>query len=411
MRADESQSHQSASATTTHRMSCTESSVKFKQPFTTPIIPATSRKFRIFDTTASLGDTHGMRPAIANINIENLQHNYRLLSSRAKPAKIMAVVKANAYGHGLAPVSSALFDEGCRHFSVTDASEGMELRELLPEAESIVLFSGIFDSDDAEFACKQALTPTITGKHQLGLLQSAGFSGSVWIKINTGMQRLGADNPARLMDQCRANGIQIAGIMSHLACADTPEHPLNRVQAEEFSTLCQQLDPKLPASLLNSAGLVALPDEMHDFVRPGLALYGAEPVATEPLGVRPVMQLTGQVMHVREIAAGVSLSYGASFTAPGDMKIAVVSLGYGDGLPRSVSNCGRAYAKGMLFPIVGRVCMDYCLIDCTTNHLEPGDTIEFWGDGLTASIVSDLAGTIPYELFTGVGKRVCRRII
>ena len=398
-------------ATTVHHMSCTEPSVKFNQPFTTPIISATSRKFRTFDTIASLGDTHGMRPAIANINIENLRHNYRLLSSRAKPAKIMAVVKANAYGHGLAPVSSALFDEGCRHFSVTDASEGMELRELLPEAESIVLLSGIFDAEDAELACKQALTPTITSKHQLELLQSAGFSGSVWIKINTGMQRLGADNPAQLMDQCRANGIKIAGIMSHLACADTPEHPLNRAQAEEFSTLCQQLDPKLPASLLNSAGLVALPDEMHDFVRPGLALYGAEPVATEPLGVRPVMQLTGQVMHVREIATGVSLSYGASFTAPGDMKIAVVSLGYGDGLPRSVSNCGQAYAKGMLFPIVGRVCMDYCLIDCTTNHLEPGDTIEFWGDKLTASTVSDLAGTIPYELFTGVGKRVCHRVV
>ncbi len=396
---------------TTHRMSYTEPSVKSRRPFTTPTIPTTSRKFRTFDTIASLGDTHGMRPAIANINIKNLRHNYRLLSSRTKPAKIMAVVKANAYGHGLAPISSALFDEGCRHFSVTDASEGMELRELLPEAESIVLLSGIFDSNDAELARKQTLTPTITSKHQLELLQSAGFSGSVWIKINTGMQRLGADNPARLMDRCRANGIKIAGIMSHLACADTPEHPLNRVQAEEFSTLCQQLGPKLPASLLNSAGLVTLPDEMHDFVRPGLALYGAEPVATEPLGVKPVMQLTGQVMHIREITAGVSLSYGASFTAPGDMKIAIVSLGYGDGLPRAVSNCGQAYAKGVLFPIVGRVCMDYCLIDCSTNHLEPGDTIEFWGEKLAASTVSDLAGTIPYELFTGVGKRVCRRVV
>ncbi|MCF7822139.1 MAG: alanine racemase [Mariprofundaceae bacterium] len=352
-----------------------------------------------------------MRPAIANINIENLRHNYRLLSSRAGHAKIMAVVKANAYGHGLALVSSALFDEGCRQFSVTDASEGMALRKLLPEAESIVLFSGIFDADDAGLARQHALTPAITGNHQLRLLQSAGFSGSVWIKINTGMQRLGADDPARLMHQCRASSIEIAGIMSHLACADTPEHPLNRAQAEEFSTLCQQLDPELPASLLNSAGLVALPDQMHDFVRPGLALYGAEPVPTEPLGVRPVMQLTGQVMHVREIAEGVSLSYGASFTAPDNMKIAVVSLGYGDGLPRILSSCGQAYARGTWFPIVGRICMDYCLIDCTTNHLKPGDTVEFWGEKLTVSTVSDLAGTIPYELLTGVGTRVCRRAI
>ena len=397
--------------TTSHRMGCMEPCAKFKQPFTTPVISITSRKFRTFDTISSLGDTHAMRPAIANINIENLRHNYRLLSNRAGPAKIMAVVKANAYGHGLALVSSTLFDEGCRHFSVTDANEGMELRELLPEAESIVLLSGIFDADDAQLACNHTLTPTITNSHQLKLLHAAGFGGSVWIKINTGMQRLGADNPDQLMDQCRANSINVAGIMSHLACADTPEHPLNRAQAEEFSTLCQQLDPELPTSLLNSAGLVALPDQTHDFIRPGLALYGAEPVATEPLGVRPVMQLTGQVMHVREIAKGVRLSYGASFTAPDDMKIAVVSLGYGDGLPRILSNCGHVFARDKFLPIVGRICMDYCLIDCTMNILKPGDMVEFWGNRLTASTVSDLAGTIPYELFTGVGNRVCRRAI
>ncbi|MFC1542681.1 alanine racemase [Pseudomonadota bacterium] len=367
--------------------------------------------FRTFDTIRSVGDTHGMRPAIANINIENLRHNYRLLSSRARPARIMAVVKANAYGHGLDLVSSVLFDEGCRDFSVTDANEGMELRELLPEAESIVLLSGIFDPDDAEIACREALTPTITNSHQLKLLHSAGFSGSAWIKINTGMQRLGADNPAQLMEQCRECGIDIAGIMSHLACADTPEHPLNRIQADEFSVLCQQLGPKLPASLLNSAGLVALPEEMHDFVRPGLAIYGAEPVPAEPLGVRPVMQLTGQVMHVRDIARGVSLSYGASFTAPDNMKIAVISLGYGDGLPRLLSNCGHASGQNTLFPIVGRICMDYCLIDCSENGLKPGDSVEFWGNSLAASDVAELAGTISYELFTSVGKRVFRKAI
>ena len=352
-----------------------------------------------------------MRPAIANINIENLRHNYRLLSNRAGPAKIMAVVKANAYGHGLSLISSALFDEGCRDFSVTDANEGRELRQLLPGAESIVLFSGIFDNEDARIASEQALTPTITNNHQLKLLEKAAFSGSVWIKINTGMQRLGADDPAQLMALCHASSINIAGIMSHLACADTPEHPLNRAQAEEFSSLCQQLDPKLPASLLNSAGLVALPDEIHNFVRPGLALYGAEPVAMEPLGVRPVMQLTGQVMHVRDISKGVSLSYGASFTASDNMRVAIISLGYGDGLPRILSNCGHASMQGVLFPIVGRICMDYCLIDCSAKRLEPGDSVEFWGESLSASTVSDLADTIPYELFTGVDRRVCRMAI
>ncbi|MDT8375455.1 MAG: alanine racemase [Mariprofundaceae bacterium] len=398
-------------ATIAYHTGYREGCAVFRPPVTTSAIAARPHRCRTFDTIASVGDTHAMRPAIANINIENLRHNYRLLGSRAGAAKTMAVVKANAYGHGLAPVSSALFDEGCRLFAVTDAGEGMALRELLPGAESIVLFSGIFDADDAGLACRHTLTPAIANDHQLRLLQSAGFHGSVWIKVNTGMQRLGADDPARLIDRCRSCGIEVAGIMSHLACADTPEHPLNRMQAEEFSTLCQQLDPELPASLLNSAGLVALPDQMHDFIRPGLALYGAEPVPAEPLGVKPVMQLTGQVMHVREIGKGVSLSYGASFTARDDMRIAVVSLGYGDGLPRTLSNCGQAYARGMRFPIVGRICMDYCLIDCTTKHLKPGDTVEFWGEKLAVSTASDLAGTIPYELFTGVATRVCRRAV
>jgi len=352
-----------------------------------------------------------MRPAIANINIENLRQNYHLISSRAGSAKIMAVVKANAYGHGLDLISTALFEEGCRDFSVTDANEGRELRKLLPDAESIVLLSGIFDAEDAELACEFSLTPTITSMDQLILLQTAAFNDSVWIKINTGMQRLGADDPALLIEQCRAINIDVAGIMSHLACADTPEHPLNRAQAEEFARQCQQLGSQLPASLLNSAGLVALPNEMYEFIRPGLALYGAEPVPTEPLGVKPVMQLTGEVMHVRNITKGVSLSYGASFTAPHDMKVAIISLGYGDGLPRILSNCGHASAEGDNFPIVGRICMDYCLIDCSESALKPGDNVEFWGETLAASDVANLTNTIAYELFTGVGKRVCRKAL
>jgi len=368
-----------------------------------------SSEWRNFDTISPHDDTHAMRPAIANINIANLRHNYHLISSRTGSAKVMAVVKANAYGHGLGLIATSLFDEGCRDFSVTDASEGRELRELLPDAESIVLLSGIFDKADAEFANEFDLTPTITSSAQLELLRSAGFIGSVWIKINTGMQRLGADDPVQLIEQCRANNTEVAGIMSHLACADTPEHPLNRVQAEEFSAQCRKLSPQLPASLLNSAGLVALPDEMHEFVRPGLALYGAEPVPEEPLGVKPVMQFTGEVMHVRDIAKGVSLSYGASFRASNDMKVAIISLGYGDGLPRNLSNCGHVFAQGHNFPIVGRICMDYCLIDCSENVLKPGDSVEFWGETLTASDVAILAGTISYELFTSVGKRVCRR--
>ncbi|MDX8402839.1 MAG: alanine racemase [Mariprofundaceae bacterium] len=350
-----------------------------------------------------------MRPAVAYINLANLKHNFQLLERRSGDAEIMAVVKANAYGHGLELVAPALFDAGCRHFAVTDASEGEKARKLLPEAKSIVLLSGIFDASDAKLASLCHLTPVITHKHQEELLNAAEFTGSVWIKINTGMHRLGADDPKQLIEACRTHGIKLAGIMSHLACADTPEHPLNAAQADEFSTRCQQLDPKLPSSLLNSAGLIALPDQTHDFIRPGIALYGAEPVPAEPLGLKPVMQLTGQVMHVHQIPKGVSLSYGASFTAKNQMSVAVISLGYGDGLPRHLSNQGHAYHEGTCFPIVGRICMDFSLIDCTHQPLKAGDTIEFWGEQQHANDVAHSIDTIAYELFTGIDQRVCRQ--
>ena len=363
----------------------------------------------IIDATSPCHNTNGMRPAIASINIANLKHNLRLLKERAQGAEIMAIVKANAYGHGLDLIAPALFDAGCRHFGVTDATEGDKLRRTLPDATSIVLLSGIFDTDDASDAVAAKLTPVITENDQVDLLHAARFTGSVWIKINTGMQRLGADDPAALIALCSSYGIHIAGIMSHLACADSPEHPLNRAQAEEFAKARSELAPHGAASLLNSAGIISLPHCTFDFIRPGIALYGIEPVTDEPLGVKPVMQLTGRVMQVHQISKGVTLSYGASFTAPKDMQVAVVSLGYGDGLPRQLSNRGAAVCNGIKLPIVGRVCMDFSLVDVSDSNIQSGDTLEFWGEQHSASDVADSIDTIAYELFTGINERVCRR--
>lgn len=363
------------------------------------------------DANTPCHNTNGMRPAIASINIANLQHNFTLLAQCSQGAEVMAVIKANAYGHGLNLIAPALFDTGCRHFAVTDATEGGEARKLIPEAKSIVLLSGIFDASDAVLAASAKLTPVITSTAQAELLRTAGFTGAVWIKVNTGMQRLGADDPATLIEQCESSGISIAGIMSHLACADTPEHPLNRVQAEEFRSTHQHLAPDLAASLLNSAGVVSLPDATFDFIRPGIALYGIEPVVEKPLGLKPVMQLTGEVMQVHQVAKGTSLSYGASFTAPEEMRIAVISLGYGDGLPRHLSNLGSAIYQGHRLSIVGRVCMDFCLVDVGTHEINRGDPIEFWGESLGAGEVAEQIGTIAYELFTDINKRVHRRAI
>ncbi|MDX8395599.1 MAG: alanine racemase [Mariprofundaceae bacterium] len=350
-----------------------------------------------------------MRPSFAHIHLDHLRYNYRLLTERAGDAAIMAVVKANAYGHGLKDVALTLLDEGCRSFAVTDAEEGRILRNFLQhDTADIILLSGIFDLPDAELSQEHQLTPVITETKQVQYLQAAEFDGAVWIKIDTGMQRLGTTHPEQLITQCSDANIKVVGIMSHLACADEPDHPLNKIQTDEFSRLYHQLKPE-SASLLNSAGLISLPHATYDFIRPGIALYGVEPVISQPIGLKPVMQLQAQVMQVRDVPAGTEISYGATFVTPNDMNIATVCLGYGDGLPRKLSNQGKAIHNDSVYNIVGRVCMDYCLIDCTEKPLKSGDMIEFWGENIKASDVASQTGTIAYELFTGITPRVQRK--
>ncbi|MFQ5345629.1 MAG: alanine racemase [Mariprofundus sp.] len=349
------------------------------------------------------------RPAIAHIYPEHLRYNYSLLKQRAGEAEIMAIVKANAYGHGMELIAPVLFDEGCRNFGVTDATEGHQLRLLLKTGEAeITLLSGIFDHCDATLASQNRLTPAITEATQIEQLQGAGFQGSVWLKIDTGMNRLGADDIHSMIRQCRKKNITIRGIMSHLACADMPEHPLNRQQANAFAAMTQEIAPDIPASLLNSAGMVCMPECSMDIVRPGIALYGSEPLADQPLGLKPVMQLTGAVMQIRKIPAGTTISYGATFRAGKAMRIAVVSMGYADGLPRALGNRGHAFFAGQKLAIVGRVCMDYTMLDVTGIEIKQGDAVEFWGEHISANDVARCIDTISYTLFTGVGARVQR---
>jgi alanine racemase len=369
---------------------------------------------RHFDDQLNSGKTEEMsRPAIAWINLDHLRHNYRLLEQRICRAEIMAIVKANAYGHGLKLVGPALYEEGCRNFGVSDAEEGERLRDLLNNEDKqnnaeIVLLSGIFDIEDALLACSKHLTPAITEQTQITLLHKAGFHDPVWIKVNSGMNRLGAADPESLLDECLQQGLQVRGIMSHLACADMPEHPQNQLQAKAFTRICEDVAADIPRSLLNSGGIIAMPEHALDVVRPGIALYGSEPVSNMPLGLKPVMSLTGQIMQIRDISAGETVSYGASFTAAKAMRIAVISLGYADGVPRALSNRGFAVCNGQKLPITGRVCMDYTIVEVTNAEINNGDTVEFWGNTLLADEVAAKLDTISYTLFTGVGERVKR---
>jgi alanine racemase len=353
------------------------------------------------------------RPAIAYINLDHLRYNYRLLKQHVDRAKVMAIVKANAYGHGLNLVAPTLYEEGCRNFGISDAKEGEYLRDLLNNEDGqnnaeIALLSGIFDIEDALLACSKHLTPVITEQTQVTLLHKAGFQGSIWIKVNSGMNRLGAADPKSLYNECLQLGLKVRGIMSHLACADTPEHPQNQLQARAFSQICKDIKARTRKSLLNSGGIITLPEYALDVVRPGIALYGSEPVLNRPMGLKPVMSLSGKIMQIRDISAGETVSYGASFTAAKAMRIAVISLGYADGVPRALSDCGFVSCNGQKLPITGRVCMDYTMVDATNTEINNGDTVEFWGNSLLADDVATKLDTISYTLFTGVGERVKR---
>ena len=360
------------------------------------------------------------RPAIAQINHNHLLHNYSLLKMQAGAADIMAVVKANAYGHGMESIAATLSYAGCTNFAVTDADEGLALRQHLSmqsfanqqasslHASEITLLSGLFSPNDAVVACSAVLTPVITDFQHITWLQSANFHGHVWIKIDSGMNRIGAANPAKLFMQCREANIPVCGLMSHLSCADEPEHPMNQLQLETFRQCCEKIAPELPRSLLNSAGMMIMPEQSMDIVRPGIALYGIEPVAEKTLGLKPVMSLLGSIMQLRDIAANSPVSYGATFIAPKAMRLATVCLGYADGVPRALSGIGSVCINGEACPIIGRICMDYTMVDVTHIDAALGDLVEFWGEQRPANAVAEQIDTISYTLFTGVGSRVQR---
>ncbi|MDQ6953636.1 MAG: alanine racemase [Mariprofundaceae bacterium] len=349
-----------------------------------------------------------MRPAIASISLENLAHNYHVLCEKSGDAEVMAVVKANAYGHGLALIVPCLHQQGCRSFAVTDAQEGVQLRQLVDEQSNITLLSGIFDHEDAKLSVQYHLTPVLTEIWQAECLQKKGFESSLWLKVDTGMNRLGCMDWQALQKKCGQLNINIIGIMSHLACADTPEHPLNQQQLQIFQTMASGLPEGMRTSLLNSGGIASMPQACFDVVRPGLALYGIEPIEKKVMGLKPVMTLKARVMQIRDVFQGESISYGASYIADAAMKVAVVSMGYGDGLPRGLSNRGFALYGNDKLPMIGRVCMDYCLLDCSESDVQIGEEIMFWGKGHSVSSVAKQLDTIPYTLTTGIQSRVKR---
>jgi len=355
------------------------------------------------------------------IDLGALANNWRILSRRAETAATAAVVKADAYGIGLEPAARALAEAGCQTFFVALADEGLRLRAAVRDAIIYVLDGFLPGSADA-FADAR-LRPVLSSwpeiEEWVAFRRDGGEGLRAAIHVDTGMNRLGltpgeARRLAQNVDLLSAIGPDL--IMSHLACADTPDHAMNRKQLAAFRAV-RVLLPDIPASLANSAGIFLGSDYHFDLVRPGIALYGGEAVAGQPSPTRPVATLEARVLMVRGAKEGERVGYGATETIGRPSRLAVVGVGYADGYHRRAGSSdarrgARAYLRGRYAPLVGRVSMDLIAVDVTDiPGAERGDWVELFGSNIPIDEVARHAETIGYELLTGLGRRYARTYI
>jgi len=352
----------------------------------------------------------------ALIDTAALRHNLGTIRAYAPGAKVMAVIKANAYGHGLVSTALALGDADA--FAVARLEEGMALRGAGINAP-IVLLEGVFSAEQLAEAAHHRFELVVHDPLQIKLLEAHRDARRfiVWIKMDTGMNRLGfrpeAFGPA--LQRLRALTVPALEVraMTHLARADERSESMTLEQIGKFeSTLAANVSgtQRLATSIGNSAGTLAHPRAHGDWVRPGLALYGVSPFADasgEKHGLKPVMTLETTVLTVREVMRGETVGYAGAWRAERDSSIAILAAGYGDGLPRHLANGTPVLIGGARYPLVGRVSMDMIAVDVTgAPRVATGNKAIIWGAGLPVEEIAAHAHTIPYELLCGVSQRV-----
>ena len=352
-----------------------------------------------------------MRPACASLDAAALRHN--LAEVRAlSGARVMAIVKANGYGHGLTWVAKTLAEADA--FGVASLEEGRELRESGIRQE-ICLLEGFFDASEIPVILREHLTPVIHDHYQVEALKGVRGAGrcDVWIKVDTGMHRLGfepAEVPAVMAELAALPCIARQGLLSHLACAEDADSAATRGQIERFEGLAL---PGLRRSLANSAGIMQWPAAHTDWVRPGLMLYGASPLAANtpvPARLKPVMTLRSRLISVRNRHKGDAIGYGGVYRCPQDMPVGVVGVGYGDGYPREFQTTVSVLVRGQRAPVIGRISMDMLTIDLrAVAGAQVGDEVILWGQDLPVEEIAHAAGTIPYTLLCGLTQRLPRR--
>ncbi|MEM6405307.1 MAG: alanine racemase [Pseudomonadota bacterium] len=348
----------------------------------------------------------------ASINLTALQHNLTQVRQHAPGQRIIAVIKADAYGHGLVPVAQSLQGQ-VDMFAVARLHEAITLREAGIAAD-ILLLEGVHDQEELTLAIRHTLQPVVHQASQVALLQCMRPDRTIycWLKINTGMHRLGIA-PSEVnttLQQIRCcQHIRLCGLMTHLANADDPADTSVRQQMDQMIMLGKQ--HPLPQTIANSAGILHWPASHADWVRPGLMLYGAAPHPTRPgsaYDLQPVMTLTAPLLGIRQVQAGERVGYNGLWEAHKTHQIGIVGIGYGDGYPRNITADAYVIVNQQPARIVGRISMDMLTIDLTDIPAQRGDQVVLWGTELPINQVATWAQTVPYTLFTGVTARVLR---
>ena len=359
--------------------------------------------------TANTKDHKGPVPRLV-IDLAAIQRNYAKLQTLAGDAEVGAVIKADAYGLGVQKIVPALSQAGCQNFYAANASEGVQIRQALAgQNANIFSFSG-FWPDDLNELRQHALYPVICELSQLENLRDIAPDMPFAIQFDTGMNRLGLEadeteiltsNPDLL------DGLKVKQIISHLACADERDHPMNARQLSAFSKI-RSVFPKIPASFSNSAASLLGTDFHYDILRPGIALFGGNPAPENPNPFEPAIHIEAPILQIRDLKPGDMVGYGASWKADRKLRLATLALGYADGIMRSCQQGGFGRIGKTKTPIVGRISMDMLTVDISDidHDIQLGDRVTFLGPDLDG--LADKAQTISYELLVRLGPRLQR---
>jgi alanine racemase len=384
-----------------------------RQPLPQPAAPAPE------PVTTTGGPPANEAGGVLTIDLEAIRANYRMLAAKVLPGECAAVVKGDAYGCGLEQVVGALIPANCRTFFVAHLSEARRVRALTSEA-TIYVLNGFFSAAGSAFVACQA-RPVINSSVELAewdhFVTSTGWTGGAALHVDTGINRLGltVEEAAAVAGRIQTANHGIALLMSHLACAEVPQHPLNDQQIRQFREV-RSLFRGIPSSLANSPGIFLDRSTYCDLVRPGLALYGGNPTPGQSNPMKPVVELKARILQVRQVPARATVGYGATWTARRDSRVAVVAAGYADGILRGpaateASPPREVLVAGKRCRMVGRVSMDLLTVDVTDlpeAQVRRDDLVTLIGAGLTLDQVAAQAGTIPYEILTNLSRRYHR---